>query len=50
MKNTDNHVLFDALNTEHKWDMDMLRISRRFSRKKMKASSKKTAKKKADKK
>ena len=45
MKNSDNHVTFDVLNSENKWDLEMLRVSRRFSRKKMKAA-KKTVKKK----
>ncbi len=50
MKNSDNHVTFDILNSENKWDLEMLRVSRRFSRKKMKVTDKKTVKKKSNKK
>lgn len=44
MKSSENHVTYDALNSENKWEQDMLRMSRRFSRKKMKLA-KKTKKK-----
>lgn len=43
MKNSDNHVTFDLLNSENRWDMEMLRVTRRFSRKKTTKAAKSTA-------
>ena len=40
MKNYDAPVSYDVLNSENKWEQDMLRMSRRFSRKKMKTAKK----------